>query len=202
MQSGYAFLHFTLTREGLKSAVTAVEEVNDCMIDNIAYQCKAGSTLSTQLAVMHSLERHQQFTPPYRNPERFSPTFPPTTEARGPLRHLVHSHQTNETRPFSGPHLDLQFSTYGNSKGLDRSNQPSYYDDMRSMSDVNHRYLPPSENYSIFHQKEEEIEFHLRSVESHFLSSSSSNFHDFPSYTTTNEMKMIDENSLSSSSYY
>mmetsp|Transcript_17181 Transcript_17181/g.18641 ORF Transcript_17181/g.18641 Transcript_17181/m.18641 type:complete len:403 (-) Transcript_17181:513-1721(-) len=208
VQSGYAFLHFSLTPEGLKSAVAAVEEVNDCMIDNIAYQCKAGSTLSTQLAVMHSLERHQPFTPAHSHAERVAPNFPPTAEARAPLRHLVHAHHTNEARSFSGPHHALSFSTYGNSsefnsmKGLDRSNQPSYCDDMRSMSNVHHRYLPPS----VFHQKEEQIQFHLRSIESDLLSSSSSsapsNFHDFPSYTSTNEMKMIDENSLSSSSYY
>ncbi len=197
-----------MTPEGLKSAVAAVEEVNDCMIDNIAYQCKAGSTLSTQLAVMHSLERHQQFTPQYRVTERLAPHFPPPAEALAPLRHLVHSRHTNEVHSFRGPHHGLHFSTYGNSsefnsmKGLDRSNHPSYCDDMRDMSNVNHRYLPPSENYSsVFHQNEEERQFHLRSIESNPRSSSSQSiFHDFPSYT--NEMKMIDENSLSSSSYY
>eukprot|EP01040_Poterioochromonas_malhamensis_P010730 gene10730-11694_t len=157
---------------------------------------------------MYSLE-HEQFAP---HSERLAPNFPPTAEARAPLRHLVHSHQNNEIHSFRGPHQDLHFSTYGNSsefnsmKGLDRSNQPSYCDDMRAMSNVHHRYLPPSETYSIYHQKEEQIQFHLRSIESNLLSSSSSSasshFHDFPSYTTANEMRMIDENSLSSSSYY
>eukprot|EP01040_Poterioochromonas_malhamensis_P010731 gene10731-11695_t len=156
---------------------------------------------------MHSLERHQQFTPAHSHVVRVAPNFPPTAIARAPLRHLVHAYHTNEARSVTGPHHTLAFSTYGNSsefnsmKGLDRSDQPSYCDDMRSMSNVHHRYLPPT----VFHQKEDEMQFHLRSVGSNLLSSSSSsapsNFDDFPSYTPTNKTKMIDENSLSSSYY-
>ncbi len=49
MQSGYAFLHFASTTEGLKSAITAVEEGNLLIMDNITYQCKVTHSLQAKL---------------------------------------------------------------------------------------------------------------------------------------------------------
>ncbi len=60
MQSGYAFLHFALTSEGLKSAITAVEEVNNLVVDNIAYQCKVTHTLQMQLLSLNGSEEESE----------------------------------------------------------------------------------------------------------------------------------------------
>ncbi len=59
VQSGYAFLHYALTREGLSSAVTAVKEVNHLTVDNITYRCKVTHSLQTQLMYMKQREERE-----------------------------------------------------------------------------------------------------------------------------------------------
>lgn len=60
MQSGYAFLHFVSTPEGLRSAITAVEEGHLLVVDNITYQCKVTHSLQTQLMSMKKKEEMKQ----------------------------------------------------------------------------------------------------------------------------------------------
>ncbi len=52
MQSGYAFLHFALTTEGLRSAITAVDDGNILVVEGITYQCKVTHSMQTQLSSM------------------------------------------------------------------------------------------------------------------------------------------------------
>ncbi len=89
MQSGYAFLHFALTPEGLKSAVTAVEEVNNLVVDNIAYQCKVTHTLQAQFLSMNYSEEESGVG---------MANFP------RPLSHVL---------PSSAPLGDSNFKSYG-----------------------------------------------------------------------------------------
>ena len=49
MQSGYAFLHFALTTEDLRSAITAVDDGNILVVEGITYQCKVTRSLQSQL---------------------------------------------------------------------------------------------------------------------------------------------------------
>lgn len=59
MQSGYAFLHFASTTEGLKSAITAVEEGNLLFMDNITYQCKVTHSLQAKLNAARQKEEEK-----------------------------------------------------------------------------------------------------------------------------------------------
>mmetsp|Transcript_7787 Transcript_7787/g.8518 ORF Transcript_7787/g.8518 Transcript_7787/m.8518 type:complete len:434 (-) Transcript_7787:293-1594(-) len=90
VQSGYAFIHYQLTEEGVQSAVMAVEQTNNASIDGIAYQCK----------ITHSLQAHI-FAKKYRSsgsPPRTSPSpvfseppsfYPPGLRVGG----MPHHHQ-------------------------------------------------------------------------------------------------------------
>lgn len=68
MQSGYAFLHFASTPEGLRSAITAVEQTHHLVVDNITYQCKVTHSLQTQLMSMKKNEELQQQEKKYLPP--------------------------------------------------------------------------------------------------------------------------------------
>ncbi|RYY84059.1 hypothetical protein EON63_09995, partial [archaeon] len=48
-QSGYGFLHFPLTSEGIYSAVQMTEQVADMMIDDVNYKCKLSHDLEQRL---------------------------------------------------------------------------------------------------------------------------------------------------------
>jgi len=54
VQSGYAFVHFSLTLAGLQSALTASERVNNCTIDDITYKCKTDQALVMQYMSLKS----------------------------------------------------------------------------------------------------------------------------------------------------
>ena len=55
VQSGYAFVHFALTLEGLESAFAAAERVNNTTIDCIRYKCKTDQALLMQYLSLKSL---------------------------------------------------------------------------------------------------------------------------------------------------
>ncbi len=81
VQSGYAFLHFSLTPEGLKSATTAVEEGNNLFFNNVTYQCKVTHSLQA-----HLLSLKQSYAPDILPSPPVGPTFktdvsPPRREA-------------------------------------------------------------------------------------------------------------------------
>lgn len=56
MQSGYAFLHFALTLEALKSSLTAVEAGHMLVVEGITYRCKATHSMQAQLMSMKHKE--------------------------------------------------------------------------------------------------------------------------------------------------
>ncbi len=111
MQSGYAFLHFALTSEGLKSALTAVEEVNNLVVDNIAYQCKMTHTLQVQLLSMNSLEEQsglgmKVFPPPLSHNGFVSPLpVDSPSNSSGPPSHIWTPSQPFEMHPLPQHHF-------------------------------------------------------------------------------------------------
>ncbi len=57
VQSGYAFLHFALTTEGLRSALTAVDEGNMLVVEGITYRCKVTHSMQAQLMSMKHYQK-------------------------------------------------------------------------------------------------------------------------------------------------
>ncbi len=121
MQSGYAFLHFALTPEGLKSAVSAVEEGIAFVIDNITYRCKVTHTLQTQLiSVNHKQEKKlgKRNLPPslshgFPNPLENSSFDTYKSSARIiPAKPLIHSVASNKDYPVSEYH-ERELYSYG-----------------------------------------------------------------------------------------
>ncbi len=109
MQSGYAFLHFSLTSEGLKSALTAVEEGHNLTFNNVTYECKLTHTLQTHLlSIQHSQMSHilptGLFDPHYKtNNSRSELTH--SLDPRGYSENSFHSFQ-HATFPVSNGYAD------------------------------------------------------------------------------------------------
>lgn len=71
MRSGYGFVHYALTKEGIQSAVTAVEEMNHRTVDNISFECKVTHSLQAHMFSM----RRSDYGPGINHP----PIPPPTS---------------------------------------------------------------------------------------------------------------------------
>lgn len=54
IQSGYGFIHFSLTDEGIQSALAAVDEVNHTVINFISFECTVTHGLKTYLFSLRS----------------------------------------------------------------------------------------------------------------------------------------------------
>lgn len=112
-QSGYAFVHFSLTLAGVEAALAAAERVNNCEFDRITYKCKSDQALLMQYMSLKSSDFKRN---------RFN------SDMRAPLS------QTNpesHRRPISYP---LKFSTYENAAANPQVGHfaPSLLDDLPS----------------------------------------------------------------------
>ncbi len=70
MQSGYAFLHFALTLEALKSSLTAVEAGHMLVVEGITYRCKLTHSMQAQLVLLRQKEEKKlgkRYFPPSLN---------------------------------------------------------------------------------------------------------------------------------------
>lgn len=136
VQPGYAFIHFELSLAGLQSAISAVEQVNCRVIDNIAYQCKKTHTLQAQILAMIGVTSAptspQIYNPPFQSYKQPVTPINPSTQIftrqekdfELPQKHLVHSavqnvstrkHQTFTTYDMSSYHTGgrgLRKNTY------------------------------------------------------------------------------------------
>ncbi len=92
MQSGYAFLHFSLTAEGLKSALTAVEEGHNLTFNNITYECKLTHTLQTHLLYMQHSQMSPGFVDPPFKTHNPRPELTHSLDPRGYSENFFHSY--------------------------------------------------------------------------------------------------------------
>ncbi len=130
MQSGYAFLHFALTSEGLTSAITAVEEGHLLVVDNITYQCKVTHSLQAQLMLVGQKEEKKlgrrnlppALTHAYPNPLDDS-TF--QTYYSSPARDLSSEHRVPST---TVEYHEKEFPSYHTSPTKTMSNIEQYYE--------------------------------------------------------------------------
>ncbi len=95
-----------MTPEGLKSAITAVEEANNLVADNIAYQCKVTHTLQSHLLSMKgSGLRNFPFISNFSDfPQLYSSPSRPLETDSLPQQHLLHSSCSNHGTSVSENH--------------------------------------------------------------------------------------------------
>lgn len=144
MQSGYAFLHFASTREGLKSAITAVEQANNLVFDNIAYRCKVTHNLQGQLLSMNYSEEE---------PVGGAPSLPHVSTATLPdplFQNVSPTHRMNPVEPFemdSRPQHFISVSSYSG-KDFRSSMDPSR---MMGRTEPSLSPLPPTLDHDLTH---------------------------------------------------
>jgi hypothetical protein len=115
-----------LNNEGIQSAITAVEGVNNCVIDNIVYQVKVTHTLQAQILAMANQRVLPQRPHPKGEFETFSkrtvPLLHPVSRSGGnlPSKQLVHSFPNDLSPPPSMIFLAQPIDSFGESRQTSR----------------------------------------------------------------------------------
>jgi hypothetical protein len=153
VQTGYGFIHFPLTPDGIASSLQAVNCMNGFVLDAVKYSCKVSRTLEEYFqAQQQQQQEQQQSSQPSQSSsygtQQSSPTaMNPFVRPQEPQQVSFPQLSSYGNSSYNNYQPQDQFSTGYNSQYKENT-QPVYYSDPQSSSSSFSNSFPTQINNS------------------------------------------------------